>query len=1092
MEMSTVTSTTDDGLPFRATALPLRLTVPLVLGIIAVLLLSGNLAVVDAAQPSISTASAPGGQVGAAQLAAASASLAAGQGPADGQSISCSLATASTSASCSSPLAAASAGASTSTVAKWHSESVPNARAGAVMTYDTKDSYVLLFGGFNGSVYLGDTWEFTHGAWAELAPAVTPSPRANASIAYDTSLGYVVLFGGYNGAVLGDTWKYATGVWTQLTPATSPSARKDAVMTYDARDGYLVLFGGNSGSGALADTWTFAKGTWTQIFPSTSPGARWGSASAFDTADNYVLLFGGFSGTSFLGDTWEFATGQWTQLSPTVAPAARYQAGLAYDTNNSYVVLFGGASNSGGSWTAYGDTWEFKAGVWTLVSPTDADAPAARQAAGVTYDAFDKYMLVSDGLVDGSPLIETDTWEYHTGVWRQIVSGPDVELTQPAGRYGAAASGDPADNYRLLFGGTTGYGPNGETWIFTEQDKSLGVNPSSGYQWIELFPSTAPSPRTYAAMTYDAKDGYVVLFGGMTKTGAALGDTWTFSAGVWTQLNPSPTPAPRYGAMMAYDVADGYVLLFGGTNGASYFSDTWTFQGGAWTQLSPAVPPVARAFGGLAWDNDSLYTTLYGGTTGSAALGDTWKFLAGAWTSLKPTGTPTLPPAEWGMTFVADLKPGDKGVFMFGGCTMASVSPLNPSCPSADTQGTTWKYGVGNWMVVTTKPVQTGIPAAPAPRFFAFGAYDPYDGNVGQTAQNVILSDGISAGGTLITDRWIYDSLKWNNWFPALSPSPRYGDVFGFEYLSEKSLMFGGIGPVSGGKLGYLDDTWIWDTGIWGQANPKTPPSARAFASLAYYGQLPCPYPGCKQAPHALNYSVMFGGVGATGYLGDTWKWVGSAPGGQWTELHPSTAPSPRANASMVYDQTDNYVVLFGGQNSGGYLGDTWTYNLNGEWTKLSETVSPSVRAGAAMDWDKTDGYVVLFGGYNGVSALGDTWKFVGGTWTQLTPTTSPSPRYGAMIVDDPLGEASQAQYQNFVLMYGGYTGSVYLSDTWSFIGGEWTVLPTDVPGPTPAAFGGLSNDFDDGHPSLWSGIGPGGVITGMYWEYYSTNSGKG
>ncbi|MGA7861227.1 MAG: hypothetical protein WCB19_05160, partial [Thermoplasmata archaeon] len=80
MEMTTVTSTMDEGLPLRATALPLRLTIPLVLGIIAVLLFSGNLAVVDAAQPAISTASAPGGQVGAAQLAAASASLAAGQG----------------------------------------------------------------------------------------------------------------------------------------------------------------------------------------------------------------------------------------------------------------------------------------------------------------------------------------------------------------------------------------------------------------------------------------------------------------------------------------------------------------------------------------------------------------------------------------------------------------------------------------------------------------------------------------------------------------------------------------------------------------------------------------------------------------------------------------------------------------------------------------------------------------------------------------------------------------------------------------------------------------------------------------------------
>jgi hypothetical protein len=945
------------------------------------------------------------------------------------------------------------------------------------MTYDAKDSYVLLFGGYTGSIYLGDTWEFGHGEWVELYPAVTPSPRANASMAYDSALGYVVLFGGFNGVVLGDTWKYASGSWSQLGPATSPSARKDATMTYDARDGYLVLFGGSSGSTALADTWTFSAGTWTQIFPSTSPAARWGGASTFDTADNYVLLFGGYSGTSFLGDTWEFASGQWTKLSPAVAPAPRYQAGLAYDGNNSYVVLFGGASRSGTGWTAYGDTWKFVADVWTQISPTDA--PAARQAASVAYDGSDHYVLVGQGLVGGSPISETDTWSYHSGEWRQIVSEPDVSWAQPAGRYGAAAASDPKDNYRVLFGGTTGYGANAETWIYTDHAPSAGAEPGGGYLWVELFPSKAPSARTYAAMTYDAKDGYVVLFGGMSSSGIALGDTWTFSAGTWTELNPSTSPSPRYGAMMAYDVADGYVVLFGGTNGTSYFSDTWTFEGGAWTLLSPATHPVARAFGGLAWNNDTLYTILYGGTTGNSALNDTWKFLSGTWTALKPRGNPSLPPAEWGMTVVADLK--DKGVFMYGGCTTASVNPLDPSCPASDAQGTTWKYGPGTWIVVPTEPTITALPAAPPPRFFASGAFDP-----NSKQDNVLFIDGISASGKVITDRWIYDSMKWNNWFPALSPSPRYGEVFDFDYLSEKSLMFGGIGPVGGGKLGYLDDTWMWDTGIWGQANPKTPPSARAFASLAYYGQLPCPYPGCKEAPHALNYSLLFGGVGPSGYLGDTWKWVGSPPGGQWTALHPSTAPSPRANASMVYDQTDNYILLFGGQNSGGYLGDTWIYNLDGQWTKLTETVSPSPRAGASMDWDKTDGYVVLFGGYNGVSALGDTWKFVGGVWTELTPTKSPSARYGAMIVDDPLGEASQDQFQNFVLLFGGYTGSAYLSDTWSFVGGEWTLLPATAPNPPPAAFGGLSNDFDDGHPALFGGIGPGGILQGSFWEYRS------
>ena len=65
-------------------------------------------------------------------------------------------------------------------------------------------------------------------------------------------------------------------------------------------------------------------------------------------------------------------------------------------------------------------------------------------------------------------------------------------------------------------------------------------------------------------------------------------------------------------------------------------------------------------------------------------------------------------------------------------------------------------------------------------------------------------------------------------------------------------------------------------------------------------------------------------------------------------------------------------------------------------------------------------------------------------TWTQLSPATSPPARsYLAMTFD----EAS-----NKVLVFGGFSGSGYLNDTWTFDGSTWTKINTAVSPPARAA----------------------------------------
>src|SRR5271157_4386426 len=97
---------------------------------------------------------------------------------------------------------------------------------------------------------------------------------------------------------------------------------------------------------------------------------------------------------------------------------------------------------------------------------------------------------------------------------------------------------------------------------------NLAVDPN----WLNLtqYYSTAPLPRFDAASTYDAGDGYALVFGGRTAN-QAWNDTWSFSNGSWTDRSPflatsSNNPSARYGASMAYDAATGFVVLFGGRN----------------------------------------------------------------------------------------------------------------------------------------------------------------------------------------------------------------------------------------------------------------------------------------------------------------------------------------------------------------------------------------------------------------------------------------------------------------------------------------------------------------------------------------------
>lgn len=309
-----------------------------------------------------------------------------------------------------------------------------------------------------------------------------------------------------------------------------------------------------------------------------------------------------------------------------------------------------------------------------------------------------------------------------SGAWVDVTG---FSSSAPTPRWLGAMTYDAADGYVLLFGGenSTVAQLDSDTWTY------------SNHTWTELSPSNSPPGRYLASVAYDAADHYVVLFGGYDLV-STRNDTWTYSAGSWTNVTSSSTSAPasRWRANMVYDAADGYIMLFGGSDlsATTIYNDTWTFSAGTWTKTVPTGNPVGRFRGEMAYDSTDGYAVLFGGCTSSAcspASSDTWKYVGGAWTKLSLS---THPSARVYMALSDD--PAQAGVLLFGG----SSSPATQT-PQSDT----WLFANGTWTNLTST-----LSDHPPARGYSMMTYDANDGAV-------ILFGGANSASSL-NDTWSF------------------------------------------------------------------------------------------------------------------------------------------------------------------------------------------------------------------------------------------------------------------------------------------------------------------------------------------------
>ena len=435
--------------------------------------------------------------------------------------------------------------------------SSPTARINAALarTQDGTTNGTVLFGGYDGTNYLNDTWTWNGTTWAEQSPTTSPPARAGATMEYFD--GEDVLFGGYNGSgYLNDTWTWTGTDWTQDT-GTSPAARAYASMAedtgYDDGTGALVLFGGYNGMNYLDDTWTYTSAGWAQQSPTTSPSARAYAAMAYDGTLAEPTLFGGYDGTNILGDTWEYDGTNWVEQSPSTSPPARADAAMSDNSTDGQLVLFGGQTTTAVSSTI-DDTWTFYS---APDAPNGVTATAANGQATVTFNAVPFY---GDGgyTITGYTVTAADsTTTGHGGQFCTVTPGTGTPAT-----YSCTVDGlTNGDSYTFTVTSTNFEGtglpssPSNAVVPDTDPGAPTGATATGGNAQASVA-FTAPGSdggSTITSYKVTAADSTTAGHGGQTATGASSpltvtgltnGDSYTFTVTATNGAGTGPASSP--------------------------------------------------------------------------------------------------------------------------------------------------------------------------------------------------------------------------------------------------------------------------------------------------------------------------------------------------------------------------------------------------------------------------------------------------------------------------------------------------------------------------------------------------------------------
>jgi len=308
-----------------------------------------------------------------------------------------------------------------------------------------------------------------------------------------------------------------------------------------------------------------------------------------------------------------------------------------------------------------------------------------------------------------------------------------------------------------------------------------------------------------------------------------------------------------------------------------------------WINVSQLSGPKARYGHAMAMDTDTGQIVLFGGVSdGQPALNDTWVFniTTLSWTEVTPLDSP---PVRWGHGLVYD--PDDKVFIMFGGkdyggCLMDI-----------------WQYNI-----TTNLWTQRAGNGYMGPRANFAMAYDSVKHLV------VLVGGWKDSPATYYNDTAVYD-YGHDQWTQktSLPADAREDPGMAYDRDSVGMLFYGGtVGSL------YYGDTWFYNTTTdhwsrWDVGGSSIP--AMFGVSMAYDSS------GKKMA--------LFGGYQTNSPSSQNKLWYYNRSTDQWSLAAAAHKPGPREDIDMVYDESTDELVVFGGIDEYVHqFKDTWVYDL--------------------------------------------------------------------------------------------------------------------------------------------------------------------
>lgn len=521
-------------------------------------------------------------------------------------------------------------------------------------------------------------------------------------------------------------------------------------------------------------------------------------------------------------------------------------------------------------------------------------------------------------------------------------------------------------------------------------------------RWHLRPPVPSPVRRFGAGSAVDLTRGRLVLFGGLV--GQTLqGDTWEYDGQSWRRAGGVLAPQPRQLPAMSFDRHRREVLLIGGEAAASgLLDDVWAWNGSEWSLVTTfGLAPAPRRGAAMTYDPVRRRHVLVGGNLGGGAGAggiELWELDEDrVWHARTEAGGPT----SW---LVAGTPP--IGFDPVRGEVVLVVVP-----DTFTWNGTQWRKVTPARLPWNSSPPLVAVPGTGQLRGFDTSIALLWDGDRWQQAiapfpTSPVLQAYLGrAGGVIaIDDAWVTRRVPGDPSQAPTLPQPAALASMAYDPLRGELVRFGGlIGGASSSA------TWIRRGGAWSPRAPAPAPPARNGACLAF--------------DPTSGHVLLFGGFTAASTLaGDTWSWDGSS----WTELSPTTGPTPRQLCGMVTHEARRSAILVGGRDATGASAEVWEWT--GTWQRLPEL--PVALAAPATFYDRRRQRLVVFGGQRSDDTVEDrTWEWDGASWAEVPSPSTPPARYG-------MGAGFHAA--GGIGALAGGAAAMPVADAWQWDGTSW------------------------------------------------------